>query len=725
MDARGQMIQDESARMTSPPRSILLLAFLLTLDPPSHAQSAAPPASPPAWAVTSAPARFIVDTGDPQPGPRLMQVNLFLPDPKWETMPIRVFTDAGVAVGSDLLWTAPGEPATLLFDSSSGAKRYKVYVGSNWPALHVPDVKAGVWMESRAGDGKLINKLPDMLQAWNQSTKVIGRAISDTLFVGGNPFGPQVNLLTHFQGWFDLPTPEHLQLAAVSVDAAFVLVDGKEVVESPGQHDRWYGPAGPPQVAVDLAAGPHLLEFYNAYVASPDGNPPLTCALAVKGGRFTDWTMITGTAYFFRRVGSARVVAYELQKDIPGAVTSGIAPTLALDWTLGDESVINTDVADIGLISLQLNCPCPPKGTFTWTFDDGSTAQGQNVTHLFLRPGMRTIHLSLRVDDKEVGALDQTVSVHADWANPGMHPELRNDQEAAAMRLDPASLPVSDLAGCFALFGFYLKVDDLQKLAPALTAKMNGTSDADLPYVLKGATLLAREDWAHADQNIQLLRALIDRCGQGTPSPQVHSLASEARLALARLIFKTSDKLDDVKALVDAINVTDLTGDEPRILSILQADLALAAGDVPGARRHYVALTAEPSGPDVRSSIRRTAKISQARAFIDRKDFDAAEDALNEVAWNEPIEKLSPEWALTRLRLYQEENLPQPAYIWAKRLQPVLIESGRSELLFRLTDLAFAQGDSDLARKTLSELLLKHPYSEEAAEAKERWPGKE
>jgi hypothetical protein len=86
---------------------------------------------------------------------------------------------------------------------------------------------------------------------------------------------------------------------------------------------------------------------------------------------------------------------------------------------------------------------------------------------------------------------------------------------------------------------------------------------------------------------------------------------------------------------------------------------------------------------------------------------------------------MAPDWALTRLRLFQAENLPVPAYLWAKRLLPVLTEGGRSELLFRLTDLAFAQGDNDLAGKALSELLKKHPYSPEAAQAKEKWPGKD
>ena len=48
--------------------------------------------------------------------------------------------------------------------------------------------------------------------------------------------------------------------------------------------------------------------------------------------------------------------------------------------------------------------------------------------------------------------------------------------------------------------------------------------------------------------------------------------------------------------------------------------------------------------------------------------------------------------------------------------------AGRSELLYRLTDLALSQNDGDLAHKTLSELIKKHPYSEEAALAKEKWP---
>ena len=707
-------------------RWVSAVGIILAIHPSAFAQSAAPPVAPPAWPVTSAPARFIIDPdqGGPPP-PHVSWVSLDLPEPKWAAMPVRVFTDTGTAVGSDLFWTAPGEPATFLFDSSSGAKRYQVYVGSNWPAMHLANAKAGVWLEGREGDGKTINNLPDMLQAWNQSGKVLGRAIIPAIFEGGNRFGPQGNLLEHFQGWFDAAAPEHLQLAVISTDASFVLVDGKEVVEWPGLHHFGPGMGGQHQGAVDLPAGLHVLDYYNAYVRREGGGPPVLCCLAANGGALENWTMLTPDSRFFRPVGRTRIASYELQVNSPGASAPGAAPALAIDWSNEEQSVIATDLPDLGLISLKLTDRGASTGTLTWTFDDGSTAQGQSVKHLFPRPGTRTVRLSLKDGEKQVAALSQTIGVHPDWANPWKQPQLYPEHEADIMGRDPATLSASDLASCFAVFGAFQKSDDLLKILPAVCAKMKEINEADLPYVKDAALFLAREDWAHFAEESRLLRALIDRCATASPSPRLVAVAGECRLGLARLVLKTSDRTDEARSLIDAISVPTLSGDEPRALAILRADLALATGDVAAAKKQYETLTGEPSGPDARSSIRRTAKIGQARAFLDRKDFEAAEDALNDVAWQSPIEKMAPDWALTRLRLYQEENLPVAAYLWARRLLPVVTESGRSELLFRLTGLAFAQGDSDPARKTLSELLKKHPYSQEAAQAKEKWPGTE
>ena len=206
-------------------------------------------------------------------------------------MPIRVFTDTGVGVGSDVLWGGPGEPITLIFDSSSGAPSYHVFFGSNWPLQHVADTHAGIWLETRAGDGRTITALPDMLDAWAKSTTVLGRVIVPGFFEGGNRFGPQTNLFLHLQGWFTADKPEHLDFTSVSVDASFVLVDGKEVVEWPGKHDWGYSQqTGPPKGGVDVAEGIHVVDYYNAYIQRDGGRPPVMACLAMKGGPYGNWT---------------------------------------------------------------------------------------------------------------------------------------------------------------------------------------------------------------------------------------------------------------------------------------------------------------------------------------------------------------------------------------------------------------------------------------------------
>ena len=72
------------------------------------AQSAPPPAGTPDWPVATAPARFQMDSDQPDRTSLLGYPGIYLPDPKWANLPLRVFTDTGVAVGSDVLSAAPG-----------------------------------------------------------------------------------------------------------------------------------------------------------------------------------------------------------------------------------------------------------------------------------------------------------------------------------------------------------------------------------------------------------------------------------------------------------------------------------------------------------------------------------------------------------------------------------------------------------------------------------------
>ena len=705
--------------MSSSSRLLLLLALILGeplfADPATNVD--ANPAAP-AWAVSSAPAKWTValDQSD-KPAP-LVAVDLALPDPRWAGQPIRVFTDTGVAVGSDLLWTAPGEPATLLFDSAPGAKHYDVYLGSNWPAMHLQNTRNGVVIESRAGDGKPVNHLNDLLQAWNQSPTINGRAIVDSIFEGGNRFGPEANAFIHFRGWFNAPKPEHLELALIANDSAFIQVDGKDVVGWAGAHDFRQGLGGQFQGAIDLAPGPHALDYYNSYIAVRDH--PLVCCLAVRGGPFTQWTMLTPNSGFFLPFSRAHPVDYALQSAAPSAAT----PAFGITWTQQTQSVIAPDVPDLGFIKYQFTCLPQPIGSVTWNFDDGTTAQGDTVSHLFPRPGLRRVQLLVKNGNNVLASVEQTVSVHPNWIQLSTFPPqlIPGDEQDIAAR-DPTTFSVSDLAGCAAVFGVFKDASGLLKLGPALCAHARDFSDADLPYLRDAARFLAEADRTHPDQVTQILNALITRAAQpNSPAADV-AIANTLRLSLAEHLLKFSDRTDEIKSLLDAIDPKTLSDQDPRRLALARAFLSLATGDVTAARKQFEALTGAPSGPDARSSIRTTAEVGRARVFIGRGDFEGAQDTLGAIAWQYPINILSPDWALAMLQVYEGENLTLPAYLWAKRMLPVITDEGRSELLFRLADLAQAQGDADLQKKVLTELLQKHPYSEEAAKAKQKWPG--
>ncbi len=697
-------------------RRIVLLALVAIASPDAFAQIPGP-ASTAEWTISSAAARFVIEMDKNDQGPALSSVQLVLPNPAWATMPIRVFDNNGVAVSSDVLWNAPGEPLTLLFDSSSGLSRYYVYLGSTWPSLPLTTGKNGVCLESRAGDGKTVDNLPDMLKAWNQSKAIFGRGVVQGLFEGGHRFGPQGNILEYFRGWFNITDPTHLELAAITTDASFVLIDGREVVEWPGRHDFHPGLQGHFRGAIDLAPGVHSMEVYNAYVSS-DERRPLLCCLAAKGGALGGWTMLMPDSHFFLPAGHAHIVNYE--RPTVGALAT--TPAFAMDWSINEQTVVAPDNTTSGFIGVKFSS-FPQIGSATWTFDDGTTAEGDTVQHLFPRPGLRVVRLKVDDGDKSY-VQSQIVNVHPNWTQLTTNrPELKPEHLADMMARDPAMMTASDLAGCVAVFAAFRNADALRKFIPAVGAKLKDFNDADLDEVRDAGQFLAREDAKHFAEAGQLLQALVDRCAAGKPSPEVVLLGNQARITLAQLMLKTSEKTEEVKALLDGVKVEALPGDRRRGYDVLRADLALASGNVEEARKQYVALTGDPSGADARSSIRRTGRIGQARAYLDRKDYDAAAAALRDVGNQAPIEKLSPDWALTQLRLYQEQGNPLEAYLWAKRLLPVIKDGNRSELLYRLAELAYAQNDSDLAGKCIAELLKKFPYSAEAARAKEKWPG--
>ena len=82
------------------------------------------------------------------------------------------------------------------------------------------------------------------------------------MFIAYNPFGPQSNYISVYQGTVNCPKPGRWGFATVSDDASFLLVDGELVAEWPGRnHDIQRGRRGQMGGERDLRGGRHAFEY--------------------------------------------------------------------------------------------------------------------------------------------------------------------------------------------------------------------------------------------------------------------------------------------------------------------------------------------------------------------------------------------------------------------------------------------------------------------------------
>jgi len=53
--------------------------------------------------------------------------------------------------------------------------------------------------------------------------------------------------------------------------------------------------------------------------------------------------------------------------------------------------------------------------SFQWAFDDGTTAEGETVEHVFLRSGFRKVRLQIVLEDTTLAQSEHEVYVHPRW----------------------------------------------------------------------------------------------------------------------------------------------------------------------------------------------------------------------------------------------------------------------------------------------------------------------
>jgi tetratricopeptide (TPR) repeat protein len=600
---------------------------------------------------------------------------------------VTVTTAAGAPVGALVLWAAPGEPTTVLFDASSDAPGYIITPGgdSHWSP------NSGVTVECRT-------RVDGPCDTWDQAKAlwargaVQGRAVVANVFQACDPCGPTRDYGADYSGWFTVPQAGRYRFATLSDDASFIAIDDKVLVEWGGWHGLGGGERGEHGAEIDLQAGPHRLEYL--YFQNGD-NPIVEVAWTPPGAHQP--AVMPADAF-------GAVTHYRVDAERTGGAD---APWIA--WENASHLAIDDKEVDEVAVTAHLPAGAPAPH---WTFDDGGAADGVSVHHRFARPGARTVRLT-----SGGITLARTIAVHRVWTQL----EDWSDQAYGAARDDfNGRLGAIDAADLLALVRLALAQQDLGWLGtlagPALEKPDRWGADGgevlgELGMRLQDPALRRYDD---AERLWRAALALIP----GHPQLREH-----IALHLGGLLIHGLGRANDARAVLEAIVPDALDGTEKRLLLLYQGDALLAAGEVEAARARYDQAGNVVAPADIGYAVRRRTRLEAARDWLARNENEQALQTIGEIEWETPGERLGTETGLLAVRAH----LARKEYGFAlSRCQMMLNAVGpdehRADVLLALVRTSLAAGLKDQAMTAARTLIKDHPYSPAAAAVKDLLP---
>ena len=612
---------------------------------------------------------------------------------------VRVFDADSARVPARILWAAPAEPLTILFDAASGKQPYRAYVVtgvSDDDAAWGP--KSGLILETRAlPDGEAASQ--DQVRAlWNASPRVYGRSVVSQVFEGLHRHGPVTNFLGRYTGALVTGAGAY-RFATISDGPSFLLIDGKTVVEWPDWHSADGGWAGDHNGTVRLEAGVHAFEYLHGFRA---GSGFAHAAWSLPGQKAFE--SIPATA--FPPLARYRVsgVAFRPQGPVHAYC----------EW----DPIEHATAGEVTLVTMELRGFPSGKQTTRWSFDDGANGEGTPLRHVFARPGMHAVKLEILDGGATVASLDQPVCVHARWAQQHECPQdVLERAKADLLKREPKTQPAADLA---AVTIFADETQDwpwLAQLGPACLDRRGDFGPASAAMFLSLGLHLQGADIRAYEQARAAFGVVLDL------QPPDKALRQQALLHFGGYLVHAYFDAAEATRVLDQIVPDALSEADKRLLAIYRADVLLARGELPAAREAYGKVPAWGATPDPQSGMRRTAALESVRQAIVRQDYEVAARQLQNVEWEWPTERLSPVTGLCWIEIFKARQ-EYPFALGRIRLvmQGQPREEHRSEVLYREIEVSLALGQKAAAVRAYKTLQADHPYSEAAARAKEHYP---
>ncbi len=300
-----------------------------------------------------------------------------------------------VATGNELppmrvLQLGPGDFCRLAFQTIATRSPYEIlYGGPPFPDERRPawTADAGLLLEVRAYRDCNLNNLDSVRQAF-ETAPPIGADYVAGVQHAGNPFTLSAEpYFSRYSGFLAISRGGTYGFFTSSQDCSFLLIDGKVVAQAPGRHEptRWAKPETRHDIRLD--PGRHRFEYYHASTTEA-GVAVAAWEVEPKGPKPAMPSAIPPEA--FRADAIVRP-----QVGPPSAPDQRFLP----DFSFRIVSDIPLPNNDVPLIAVEFSEAGPSalagSPRVVWDFGDGQTAEGSKVGHVFLRPGIYSVKLSL------------------------------------------------------------------------------------------------------------------------------------------------------------------------------------------------------------------------------------------------------------------------------------------------------------------------------------------
>ncbi len=576
-----------------------------------------------------------------------------------------------------------GSLVKIFFSACSGQRFQLVFYKNK--VKHLPQKQiSGILRRVKKFDGENVKNLTMFKELWKDS-KVCGARFEKKIFSNWNPFGPKRNSLHWYSAFIKLPKDGKWTFFSASIDASFILIDGKLVVNSP--YRKWItnGQRGRINGKINLKKGIHRLDYLHA-----NNNPSYCYAIAAilhPGAKKRSFHYIPEKLY--TQVLTA--TAGQLKK-------SSNRPACDFSWRIIDM---------IELYKRQMyvvNFKTPFEDSLSWNLGENTP----EFNYFYFKPGKYPVELKCNA-----GEIKQDVIVEYQYMLKPISADKVKKFVTEAIRqekiLGIQTEGYAFLAAALVKLKMYKEAESFYK---HLLTKQNSVPP-EITFQLFNDlimdNLLRKEKYKEAEEQLKILLKRL----------KSSNLLASANLAYSKLLLYRLGNISEAGKYFTKIKRPDLTGKELQMhYDLLQADIALMNKGLGAATELYKKIKAVSTSQIRNPQLAVSGAIIAIQNCCILKKYTAALEHSEKLESIFPEVRIEPSYLLLKAKFLKELGQPRRAACILLRLLKTNVPiTLATEANWQLAQFYFKDRQYLPAQKRLNDILKNAPRSRQAAEA--------